>query len=90
MCWLPAATTLRELAQHVKDCLGATGLRVVGDFERPCQTVGLLPGSPGPRMQVGVLSRPEVDALVTGEVFEWETSEFARDALHHGLGKDPL
>jgi hypothetical protein len=39
---------------------------------------------------VGVLSRPEVDALVTGEVFEWETSEFARDALHHGLGKDPL
>ena len=28
-----------------------------------------------------------VDALITGEVFEWETSEFARDAWHLGLGK---
>jgi putative NIF3 family GTP cyclohydrolase 1 type 2 len=85
--WLPAASTLREVAQNVKDQLGATGLRVVGDLDRPCQTVGLLPGSPGPRAQVGVLSAPGVDALITGEVFEWETSEFARDALHLKLGK---
>jgi putative NIF3 family GTP cyclohydrolase 1 type 2 len=87
LCWLPAATTLRELAQHVKDQLGATGLRVIGDLDRPCQTVGLLPGAPGPRAQVGVLSAPGVDALITGEIFEWETSEFARDALHLKLGK---
>jgi putative NIF3 family GTP cyclohydrolase 1 type 2 len=87
VCRLPAAITLRQLAQHVQDRLGATGLRVIGDLDRPCQTVGLRPGAPGPRMQVGALSAPGVDALITGEIFEWETSEFARDALHLHLGK---
>lgn len=87
VCQLPSASTLRQVAQEVKDKLGAATLKVVGDLERPCQTVGLLPGSPGPRWQAGVLSRPGVDALITGEVFEWETSEFARDALHLQLGK---
>jgi putative NIF3 family GTP cyclohydrolase 1 type 2 len=46
-----------------------------------------MPGAPGPRWQAGLLSRPGVDALITGEVFEWETSEFARDALRLKLGK---
>jgi NIF3 (NGG1p interacting factor 3) len=44
--WLganPVYIAKRRLAEEA-------GLRVVGDFERPCQTVGLLPGSPGPRM----------------------------------------
>ncbi len=88
VCRLPAARTLRQVAQHVKDHLGVGHLRVVGDLTRPCQTIGLMPGiSSGVQAQVGVLGAPAVDALITGEIHEWETSEFARDAAHLGLGK---
>jgi putative NIF3 family GTP cyclohydrolase 1 type 2 len=87
LCRLPAALPLRQLALHVKERLGATGLRVVGELDRPCQTIGLIPGSPGVQMQVGVLGTPGVDVIIAGEIFEWETSEFARDARHLAAGK---
>ena len=87
VCRLPAASSLRGVAQHVKKHLGAANLRVVGDLDGPCQTAGLLPGAPGARWQVSALSAPGVDVLITGEIAEWETSEFARDALHLKLGK---
>ncbi len=85
-CRLPA-TTLGAVARTVKERLGLASLRVVGNLDRPCQTVELLPGSPGGKRQIGVLGMPEVDAIVTGEIAEWETSEFARDAAHQGLAK---
>ena len=84
---LPAPMPLRQLAQHVKTSLDATGLRVVGELDRPCQTVSLSPGSPGVRAQLGLLGQPGVDVLLAGEIFEWETSEFARDARRQAAGK---
>ncbi len=87
VCRLPAPMPLRALAQHVKTSLDATGLRVVGELDRPCQTVALSPGSPGVRAQLGQLGQPGVDVLLAGEIFEWETSEFARDARSQAAGK---
>jgi putative NIF3 family GTP cyclohydrolase 1 type 2 len=84
---LPAAMPLRALAQHVKDKLGASGLRVAGDPDQLVQTVGIMPGAPGGKWQIGVLGQPGVDALIAGEIDEWETSEFARDAARLAAGK---
>lgn len=85
-CRLPA-TTLGAVARTVKERLGLASLRVVGDLDRPCQTVALLPGAPGGKTQISVLGMPEVDVIVAGEIAEWETSEFARDAARQGLAK---
>ena len=87
VCRLPAPMPLRELAQHVKTSLDASGLRVVGELDRPCQTVAVSPGSPGAKQQIMALAVPEMDVLVAGEIFEWETSEFARDARSQAAGK---
>jgi putative NIF3 family GTP cyclohydrolase 1 type 2 len=86
MCRIPPMT-FRQLALTVKEKLGVSSLRLVGDFDLTCRTVALLPGFPGPEMQIGCLDSPDVDVVITGEIHEWETSEYARDAVHLGLKK---
>jgi putative NIF3 family GTP cyclohydrolase 1 type 2 len=82
-----APMTLLELGQWVKNRLGLSTVRVVGDLETTCKKLCLLPGFPPAEMQMGVLSDPDVDVLVTGEIHEWETSEYVRDATHLGYSK---
>lgn len=48
--------------------------------------VALPVGFPGSEWQITAL-RSDIDALVTGEPHEWETSEYARDAIYQGLSK---
>ncbi|HLO15375.1 MAG TPA: Nif3-like dinuclear metal center hexameric protein [Anaerolineales bacterium] len=82
-----APMTLLELGQRVKDRLGLSAIRVVGDLETTCEKVCLLPGFPPAEMQIGALGRPDIDVLITGEIHEWETSEYVRDATHLGFPK---
>ena len=37
--------------------------------------------------ELDIRDRPGVDALITGEIHEWETSEYVRDANHLGYKK---
>ncbi len=76
--------SLGALAAHVKARLGVPQVRVVGDLEALCRTVAVVPGAPGIAHQLRLFSRPEVDALIIGEISEWETSEYARDARAFG------
>jgi len=85
-CRIPPAP-LRQVAETVKARLGLPAVRLAGDPDRPCQGVALLPGAPGGRAQITVLGIAGVDAIVTGEIAEWETSEFARDAARQGAAK---
>lgn len=78
------ATTLGTLADYVKTRLKIDTVRVVGDLAMPCASVALMVGAPGAEWQIKVLGRDEVDVLLTGEVNEWETSEYARDAVLQG------
>jgi putative NIF3 family GTP cyclohydrolase 1 type 2 len=80
-------TRLGELAEVVKQRLGIQTVRVVGDLSMPCRGVALLVGAPGAKWQIGLLGREDVDVLLTGEVQEWETSEYARDAVLQGRQK---
>jgi putative NIF3 family GTP cyclohydrolase 1 type 2 len=79
--------TLLELGEWVKAHLGLRTVRVVGDLTSVCKRIAVLPGFPPAEMQIGVLGDPSVDALIAGEIHEWETSEYARDANHLGYKK---
>ncbi len=80
-CRIPPVT-FRELVNHVKSKLDVPTVRVIGNLDMTCQTVALMPGFPPPLYQIGAFEPPEVDVLITGEIHEWETSEYARDAAY--------
>jgi hypothetical protein len=61
------------------------GLRIVGNRSARVRRVGLLPGSTP--IQASLAMLPEVDAIVAGEVREWESVEYARDVAYSGQGK---
>jgi len=80
------ALTLDRLVYHVQKGLNARGgLRVIGDPQTRVQRVGLLPGSTPIQSALQLL--PMVDAIVGGEVREWESAEYARDKAFAGEKK---
>jgi putative NIF3 family GTP cyclohydrolase 1 type 2 len=82
---VPAAP-LRSLVTSLKTSLGARGgIRVIGDPQLDVQRVGFLPGSTP--IQASLRLLPEVDAVVAGEVREWESVEYARDKVFAGEKK---
>ena len=80
-------TTLGDLARHVADTLGATALRYVGDPSAVVTRVGLDLGFRGFARNRALLRRPDVDVAVVGEAHEWETGEYAVDAVALGVAK---
>ena len=82
-----APTTLGDLARHIADTLGATALRFAGDPDAVVTRVGLDLGFRGFDRNRALLRRPDVDVVVAGEVHEWETGEYAVDAVATGVSK---
>lgn len=80
-------TTVAQLAATLRARAGSRIIRVVGDPDMPVTHVALLPGAAGLKMQVKLLERDDVQALVVGESAEWETVEYARDAGAQGRHK---
>lgn len=77
---------LDEFAREVKRKLGARGgIRVVGDRRSRVRRVALLPGSTPITASLAAL--PGADVVVAGEVREWESVEYARDAVFSGQPK---
>ena len=80
------AVTLDQLGADIKKKLNARGgIRIVGDPRLRVQRVGLLPGTSAIQAALGLL--PEVDAVIAGEVREWESVEYARDKITAGERK---
>jgi putative NIF3 family GTP cyclohydrolase 1 type 2 len=74
---------LDALAARIKSTLGARGgIRVVGDPGTTVRTVGVLPGVTPLPASLKLL--PGVDAILAGEVREWESVEYARDTVTAG------
>jgi putative NIF3 family GTP cyclohydrolase 1 type 2 len=81
-------TSLDALVLHVKKSLKVRGgMRIVGDPQLKIRKVALLPGSTPIAASIGAL--PGVDAIVAGEVREWESVEYVRDTVALG-GKKSL
>ncbi len=74
-------TTLDELAASVKHKLGIVAMRVVGDPNMKLTKIAMLPGAGGSAGQIRMLERDDVEALLIGEVPEWETVEYVADAV---------
>ena len=76
--------TLDRLVDDVKRKLNARGgMRIVGNRQMSVRRIGFLPGSVPIQTTMAVL--PRVDALIAGEIREWESSEYARDTVSEGL-----
>jgi len=82
-CRLPTRT-LGELVDGIKASLGLQTVQVVGDLQMSCSKVGISVGAIGGRVHIEAISSEALDVLVCGEINEWETSEYARDAVSTG------
>jgi putative NIF3 family GTP cyclohydrolase 1 type 2 len=75
---------LDRLVDDVNGRLNARGgLRIVGNRQLQVRRIAFLPGSVPIQATLKVL--PHVDALIAGEIREWESSEYARDTVSEGL-----
>jgi putative NIF3 family GTP cyclohydrolase 1 type 2 len=92
--------SLRDLITHVKSSLGISHMRVIGDLSQSCELIGLIPGAAGGQMQMSLVEKERPDVLIVGEVHEWETAEYIRDArllgsktaliiLGHSVSEEP-
>src|SRR4051794_11944784 len=78
--------TIGALAEGMASRLKArAGIRVVGDRESRVRRIAILPGvSP---LMATVKALPECDLVVAGETREWESVEYAQDAVAAGQKK---
>jgi putative NIF3 family GTP cyclohydrolase 1 type 2 len=80
-------TTLQFLALDLKRRFHARAIRIVGDPSMKITKVGYVPGAAGEATQVKALERDDVQVIVVGEIPEWETILYARDAQLQGRKK---
>jgi len=80
-------TTLKALAEDVAKKLNSPVVRVVGEPEMKLTKVALSPGAAGPVPEMKALERDDVEVLLVGETREWETVEYADDAVAQGRKK---
>jgi putative NIF3 family GTP cyclohydrolase 1 type 2 len=80
-------TTLEKLAAELKTRLQLHTMRVVGDPRMKLTRVALSPGAAGMTREIGALQLPEIQLLITGESREWETVEYAADAVSEKKNK---
>ena len=81
-------TTVREVAEELKLGLGLPFVRVAGDPDARCRRIGLLVGYRGGGANaIPLFGREGVDLVICGEGPEWETPEYARDAVRQGRTK---
>jgi putative NIF3 family GTP cyclohydrolase 1 type 2 len=78
------ATSLKNIIGHVKKKLGIQGVRIIGDPDQICKKILLMPGASGGRSQILQTEEEQPDLLICGELAEWETSEYIRDARSMG------
>jgi putative NIF3 family GTP cyclohydrolase 1 type 2 len=80
-------TTVKKLAEEVAKRLDSPVVRVVGEPELKVTKVGLSPGAAGFEAETHALEREDVQVLLVGETREWETVEYAADAVTEGRKK---
>jgi putative NIF3 family GTP cyclohydrolase 1 type 2 len=80
-------TTVKKLAEEVATKLDSQVVRVVGEPAMKVTKVGFSPGAAGFESETHALERDDVQVLLVGETREWETVEYAADAVSQGRNK---
>ncbi len=80
-------TTLKDLLAYLKNIFPGNAFYVVGNPDMKLSGVRLLCGAPGSDAQIHALEDKNVDVVIAGEVPQWETYEYMRDAVAQGRHK---
>ncbi len=78
--------TLGKLITYLKNKLGISHLKFIGDPLQNCSRIALMPGAAGGTSQIGTVEKEKPDVLIVGEINEWETGEYIRDKTQMGSG----
>jgi len=78
------ATSLANLIQWSRDRLGIDKVRYIGELAQSCKKILLMPGAAGGTRQIQAMGKEKPDVLICGEIQEWETAEYVRDAQAKG------
>jgi putative NIF3 family GTP cyclohydrolase 1 type 2 len=79
--------TLEALAAEVAKKLGSPVVRVVGEPGMKVTRIAFSPGAAGFVRETHALEMDNVEVLLVGETREWETVEYAADAVSEGKRK---
>lgn len=77
-------TTLANIIAHVKQSLNIQMVRYIGNPQQVCKSAIFMPGSAGGQRQIEAISQYQPDVALCGELSEWETAEYIRDARASG------
>jgi putative NIF3 family GTP cyclohydrolase 1 type 2 len=78
------STPLKDLVSHAKSKLHVEKVRFIGDPNQSCTKILFMPGAPGGTRQIQGIGQVKPDVLFCGELAEWETAEYVRDARAKG------
>ena len=78
------STPLRDLVHQAKVKLNIDTVRYVGDLNETCRRVLFMEGAAGGQRQIEAIMKYKPNALFVGEIQEWETAEYVRDARAKG------
>jgi len=78
------ATSLKDIVGHAKEKLHIEKVRFIGDPAQSCTRVLFMPGAAGGTRQIQTTGKVKPDVLICGEIAEWETAEYFRDAQAKG------
>ncbi|UPK46618.1 Nif3-like dinuclear metal center hexameric protein [Paenibacillus pabuli] len=84
----PEGMTVQLIAEHIKHSLGIEYVRLTGDPKIVCNRAAIMVGFRGNgNLTIPLLQQEELDLIIAGEGFEWETPEYIRDAVQQGKQK---
>lgn len=78
------STSFGNIIDHAKKQLEIAHVKIIGERNKMCSRVALIPGAAGGRLQIAALQKEKPDLLIVGELNEWETSEYIRDLRYMG------
>ncbi|NSW94271.1 MAG: Nif3-like dinuclear metal center hexameric protein [Bacteroidales bacterium] len=80
-------TTLGDLLQYLKKIFPGNAFHVIGKPEMRIKNIAFSAGAPGSTAHFRLLREEGVDVVIAGEVPQWETYEYVRDAVIEGKDK---
>lgn len=80
-------TTVNGALQHLKKVFPKSTFNVVGDPDMKVSKVMFSAGAPGSSAHFSMLRKQDTDLVIAGEVPQWETYEYVRDAVNQGKKK---
>jgi putative NIF3 family GTP cyclohydrolase 1 type 2 len=96
---IPGAT-FGNLVEEIKHKLEIPSVKSIGKATDKCGRILMMPGAAGGRAHINGIESVKPDLLICGELQEWETSEYIRDAraignnislmvLGHAVSEEP-